>query len=68
MAIETIVRRIPDGWGRWLTVDIPARAAIRLLEHDVDPITDLLCQIPVMRDIVDADPADVSPGSSVSQQ
>ena len=39
-----------------LSVTVPAKAAIRLLDRDAEAIRRLLCQIPDDLDIVDADP------------
>lgn len=49
-----------------LSVDIPARAAIRLLARDAAEITGLLKRIPVDRDIIDVDPDDLITGSPAS--
>lgn len=39
-----------------LSVTVPARAAIRLLERDAEAVSELLAQIPTDVDIVDVDP------------
>jgi hypothetical protein len=50
-----------------LSVDIPARAAIRLLGRDAAEISDLLTQIPVDRDIIDIDADELLSGSAASK-
>ena len=50
-----------------LSVAIPAQAAIRLLGPDADEITELLHQIPVDCDIIDANPDDLITDAAASR-
>ena len=50
-----------------LSVDVPARVSIALLENDAEHAADLLAAIPVDIDLADAEPAHIAPGSAAWQ-
>lgn len=50
-----------------LSVDVPAQAAIRLLERDSSTLSALLSRIPADLDIVDAEPEDLSSRSAAGE-
>ncbi len=50
-----------------LSVDVPAKAAIRLLDRDAAMISELLQKIPVDVDLVDAEPSHIGKDSAATQ-
>ncbi|MGE2738040.1 DUF6308 family protein [Mycolicibacterium vaccae] len=49
-----------------LSVDVPAQAAIRILDRDAEEITELLHQIPPDVDIIEVDPGELATGAPAS--